>query len=85
MDAIIKESLQKELGIKMTTQPMHKGAMAALFLKKAKSPKQNKTNRKRQKVQKCRFMNDIQRRNSSKFVFILAKLYSSPCNLTSFL
>ena len=30
-----KESLKKELGIKMTTQPMHKGAMAALFLKKA--------------------------------------------------
>ena len=30
-----KDSLKKELGIKMTTQPMHKGAMAALFLKKA--------------------------------------------------
>lgn len=30
-----KESLRKKLGIKMTTQPMHKGAMAALFIKKA--------------------------------------------------
>jgi branched-chain amino acid transport system substrate-binding protein len=30
-----KDSLKKELGIKMTTQPMHKGAMAALFIKKA--------------------------------------------------
>ena len=30
-----KESLKKELGIKMTTQPMHKSAMAALFIKKA--------------------------------------------------
>ena len=28
-------SLKKELGIKVTTQPMHKGAMAVLFLKKA--------------------------------------------------
>ena len=30
-----KESLKKELNIKMTTQPMHKAAMAALFVKKA--------------------------------------------------
>ena len=30
-----KDSLKKKLGIKMTTQPMHKGAMAALFIKKA--------------------------------------------------
>tara|TARA_Y100000589_G_scaffold324351_1_gene360403 strand:- start:1830 stop:3110 length:1281 start_codon:yes stop_codon:yes gene_type:complete len=30
-----KESLKKELKIKITTQPMHKGAMAILFLKKA--------------------------------------------------
>ncbi len=30
-----KESLKKKLNIKITTQPMHKGAMAALFLKKA--------------------------------------------------
>ena len=30
-----KESLKKELNIKVTTQPMHKGAMAVLFLKKA--------------------------------------------------
>ncbi len=30
-----KESLKAELGIKMTTQPMHKGAMAVLFVKKA--------------------------------------------------
>ena len=27
--------LNKKLGIKMTTQPMHKSAMAALFVKKA--------------------------------------------------
>ena len=30
-----KEKLKEDLGVKMTTQPMHKGAMAALFLKKA--------------------------------------------------
>ncbi len=30
-----KEGLKNKLGIKMTTQPMHKGAMAALFIKKA--------------------------------------------------
>ena len=30
-----KEKLKEDLGIKMTTQPMHKGAMAALFIKKA--------------------------------------------------
>ena len=30
-----KKSLKKELNIKMTTQPMHKAAMAALFVKKA--------------------------------------------------
>ena len=30
-----KNALKKELGIKVTTQPMHKGAMAALLIKKA--------------------------------------------------
>jgi branched-chain amino acid transport system substrate-binding protein len=30
-----KESLKKELNIKITTQPMHKASMAALFVKKA--------------------------------------------------
>ena len=30
-----KDQMKKELGIKMTTQPMHKGAMAALFIKKS--------------------------------------------------
>ena len=30
-----KESMKKKYGIKMTTQPMHKGAIAALFIKKA--------------------------------------------------
>ncbi len=40
-----KEKMKEEYGIKITTQPMHKGAMAALFIKKAYDDAYLKLNR----------------------------------------
>ena len=54
-----KDEMKKEYNIKVTTQPMHKGAMAALFLKKAYDEAYSKLNKFPSNEEVIKFMEGL--------------------------
>ena len=54
-----KNEMKKEYNIKVTTQPMHKGAMAALFLKKAYDEAYSKLNKFPSNEEVIKFMEGL--------------------------